>query len=75
MNLTQSEQPLPLDELPAARVANALALLRAFRDGYAPRTYVVGAISTQPLLDLMAAGLIRATFDDTEIIAVWEVGE
>ena len=46
---------IPLDNLPAERIADAMALARALRDGYAPRTYIAGTPSAIPLIVICAA--------------------
>lgn len=64
---------LPLDSLPAPRIADAMALLRAVRRGWATRTYIPGTRSAIPLVDLVCAGLVRVTVDESEIVTIWEV--
>jgi len=55
----QSQTVKPLDDLPACRAADALDLLRAIRQGYAPHVYIAGSKSANVLADLKSAGLIH----------------
>jgi len=56
---TQPREQIPLDDLGPHQIRDALALLRAIRDGYAPATYIVGTTSSLPAVDLFHAGLIQ----------------
>jgi hypothetical protein len=64
----------PLDDLPDADLANAMALLWAFRVGIAPRFYVANTPSGDVLANLRSAGLVRVRnagrVDGTQILEV-----